>query len=85
MTNVIDFTSRRNEKLKQDAHSKNVVHEDPFIRVFESGEIEYTEAGIAEFLEPFEYAGHDIHEIKTIREHAHALDNIRFSSTPPFS
>jgi len=84
MSNVIDFAAKKAERLAKE-NAREVVHEDPFIRVFEDGSLEYSEAGVAEFREPFEYAGLNIDEITSLQQHAKALDSIRFSAVPPYT
>lgn len=83
MENVIDITSRINQRKEREQDV--IVHEDPFIVVRSSQAIEYTELGIETWAEAFEYAGVDITQIKNLKEHADALENIRFSELPPYT
>jgi hypothetical protein len=84
MSNVIDFSSYKARRQKEQTKFAELVHEDPFLRYFSDGRVEYTEAGVAEFEDAFRYAGFDIHSIETIQGHAKALDGARFSKVPPF-
>jgi hypothetical protein len=83
MGNVIDFTAHF--EARKAANSDPVVNENPFLTVRESGELEYTQLGLDEWQDAFEYAGIDIRSIQTIKEHAEALESVRFEEIPPFS
>lgn len=83
MGNVIDISHRLPKRTDSRADNP-VVHEDPYIVLYYSGQVEYTELGRETWSDAFDYAGIDIDDVQTLNQHAEALERIRFSQVPPF-